>query len=596
MPRSSRPLEIHPIVLRRATVADIVDVTPNMRRITLTGEELAEGVMGEGYHRPAFRSDGFDDHVKLVVPPADGALPRIGTQEETRFAWNPEVLGNTRDYTVRSWDPAANSFTVDLVRHDHGLAASWAFSARPGDTIHFAGPKSCARINPDADWHLLAGDETALPAIARWLEEAPAGTRGHVVVEVPTEADRQQIATRADVTVEWLVRDGEPAGTGTRLFDAVRRVDLPEGRVHAWVAGEAMTIAPIRRHLRNEVRLPREDVEVTGYWRRPRTAPAQPPAPRDNAESLTPAAADDAEDTSAALLHHIHEMTELAPPVITRVAVTLGINPAVAYGVTTLDGLAADTGVPAARLAPLLDGMTALGLLERDGDRYRNTPLGAVLCEDASQEDLSLDNPANREALAFVDLLDVLRAGGPAPRLGTLPWRARRAADPALDAAHHDRTAEQLTYVLGLLPDLPAVRDARTLAVSGDAAAQVAERIARGRTVHLPGTDAAEWPAHDCAILVSALEGRDDDACRALLRHALDAGRTLVLFERTGDHAADDDHAAEDVLTALAVTGLPLRTSDRITGLLREAGARTVERTLLGWGFGHFGTVTVAHA
>ncbi|WP_399880166.1 siderophore-interacting protein [Streptomyces sp. BBFR51] len=597
MPRSSRPLQIFPIVMRRAKVAGVVDVTPNMRRITLTGDELTEGVMGEGYHRPAFRSEGFDDHVKLVVPPADGELPRIGTQEENRFAWNPEVLGNTRDYTVRSWDPETRTFTVDVVRHVHGLAASWAFGARPGDEIHFAGPKSCAGINTDADWHLLAGDETALPAIARWLEEAPEGTRGHVVIEVAAEEDRQRVGTRADVRVEWLVRGDEPAGTGTRLFDAVRRVDLPEGRVYAWVAGEAMTIAPIRRYLRNERRLPKEDVEVTGYWRRPKTtAVREETAPRDNAESLTPVAADDGEQTSADLLLHIHEMTELAPPVITRVAVTLGINPAVSYGATGLDDLAADTGVPAARLAPLLDGMTALGLLERDGDHFRNTPLGAVLCEDSAHDELSLDNPANREALAFVDLLDVLRTGGHAERLGKLSWRDRRAADPVLDAAHHDRAAEQLTYVLDLLPDVPAVRDAGTLAVGGEAAAHVAERIARGRTVHLPGTDVAAWPAHDCAVLVAALEGRDDDACRDLLRAALSAGPALVLFERTSDKAAVDDHTAEHVLTSLTVTGSPLRSSDRVAVLLREAGARTVERTVLGWGFGPFGTVTVAHA
>ncbi|MFE5396241.1 siderophore-interacting protein [Streptomyces sp. NPDC056568] len=595
MPRSSRPLQIFPIVMRRVKVAGVVDVTPNMRRITLTGDELTEGVMGEGHHRPAFRSEGFDDHVKLVVPPAEGELPRVGTQEENRFAWNPEVLGNTRDYTVRSWDPEANTFAIDVVRHDHGLAASWAFGVRPGDEIHLAGPKSCALVNTDADWHLLAGDETALPAIARWLEEAPEGTRGHVVIEVPTAEDRQGIATRADVRVEWLVRDGAPAGTGTRLFDAVRGVDLPEGRVYAWVAGEAMTIAPIRRYLRHERGLPKEDVEVVGYWRRPKSAPVRPEAPRDDAERLVPVTADDSEETSADLLLQIHEMTELAPPVITRVAVTLGVNPAVSYGVTTLDGLAADTGVPAARLAPLLDGMTALGLLERDGVHFRNTPLGAVLCEDFAHDDLSLDNPANREALAFVDLLDVLRAGGHAERLGKRSWRERRAADPALDAAHHDRAAEQLTYVLDLLPDLPAVRDATTLAVGGEAAAHVAERIAGGRTVHLPGADVTRWPAHDCAVLVAALEGRSDEECHDLLRTALAAGRSLVLFERTGDKAAVDDHAAEHVLTGLAVTGIPPRTSDRIAQLLREAGARTVERTVLGWGFGHFGTVTVAH-
>lgn len=267
MPRTSRPLRIHPIVLRRAEVARVVDVTPNMRRITLTGDDLAEGEMGQGFERPPFRSDGFDDHVKLVVPPT------VGTQEEKRFAWNPEVLALTRDYTVRPYDPEANTFDIDVVRHDHGLAAAWAFRARPGDRIHFAGPKSCALRNDEAGWHLLAGDETALPAIGRWLEEAPEGTRGHVIVEVPTEAD---------VGIEWLVRGDIPAGTGTRLFDAVRRVAVPDLRAYAWVGGEAMTIAPIRRHGREDLRRaaprgPRDDrAGAAGHHARRRHARHRP--------------------------------------------------------------------------------------------------------------------------------------------------------------------------------------------------------------------------------------------------------------------------------------------------------------------------------
>ncbi|WDZ89494.1 siderophore-interacting protein [Nocardiopsis sp. HUAS JQ3] len=592
MPRTSRPLRIHPIVLRRAEVARVVDVTPNMRRITLTGDDLTAGRMGGGFERPAFRSDGFDDHVKLVIPPTDGPLPHVGTQEEKRFAWNPEVLALTRDYTVRSYDPEANTFDIDVVRHDHGLAAAWAFRARPGDRIHFAGPKSCALRNDEAEWHLLAGDETALPAIGRWLEEAPEGTRGHVIVEVPTEADRQDIPTAADVSVEWLVRGGLPAGTGTRLFDAVRRVAVPDQRVYAWVGGEAMTIAPIRRYLRGDLGLPKEDVEVVGYWRRPRSTDDS--AQRDDAERLVPA--DTGGTTPAELLHEVHEMTELAPPIITRVAVTLGIGPLIAYGVSTRDGIARETGVEPTRLAPLLDAMSALGLVERDGDRYRNTARGGVLMEESAVEGLSLDNPANREALGLIDLLDVLRSGRPSPRLGASSWRERRAADGVLDGVHHDRAADDLQYVLEPLARTAPVAGARTLAVFGDAAPFVASHLARGRTVQLPGDADPAWPAHDCAVLVGALEGRSDEEALPLLRAAFAAGPALVLAERTSDKAAADDHAAEHALTSLAVTGSVLRTRERIDGLLRAAGASRVEATTLGWGFGPFGTVTVAHA
>lgn len=596
MPRTSRPLHIHPIVLRRAEVARVVDVTPNMRRVTLTGDELTAGTMGEGFPRPPFRSDGFDDHVKLVVPPADGPLPHIGTQEEKRFAWNPEALSHTRDYTVRSWDPDTNTFDVDFVRHDKGVAAAWAFRARPGDEIHFAGPKSCALRNDAAEWHLMAGDETALPAIGRWLEEAPAGTRGHVIVEVPTQADRQDIPTAADVRIEWLVRgDDVPAGMSPWLFEAVRRVEVPDLRVYAWVGGEALTIAPIRRYLRNDLGLAKEDVEVVGYWRLPKTSQHEEAAPRDNAERLDPAPADGAEMTPAELLHEVHEMTELAPPMVTRVAVTLGVAPLIAQGVSTAEELSRATGVEPVRLTPLLDAMSALGLIEWTNGRYHNTARGGVLMEDSALDKLSLDNPANREALALVDLVDVMRSTGSAARLGAGSWHERRAADTELDSAYQDRAADHLQFAVGPLARLTPVADARTLAVAGDAALYVTSHIARGRTVHLPGVSEDAWPAHDCAVLVSALEGRSDEEAVSLLGTAFKAGPALVLAERTADKAAGDDHVAEDALTSLAITGTVLRTSDRIAELLRTAGATKVETATLGWGFGHFGTVTVAH-
>ncbi|HEU5127699.1 MAG TPA: siderophore-interacting protein [Glycomyces sp.] len=595
MPRTSRALQVFPIVLRRVSVARVRDLTPNMRRITLTGEELLEGRMGEGFERPPFRSLGFDDHVKLVVPPAEEPLPHIGTQEAHRFAWNPEVFAFTRDYTVRAWDREANTFDVDVVRHDHGLASDWAFRAEPGDEIHFAGPKSSALHQDEADWHLLVGDETALPAIGRWLETAPAGTRGRVIVEVPDEADRQQIHTAADVAIEWLVRGGAPAGTGTLLLEAVRRTALPEGRVYAWCGGETKTIAPIRRHLRRDRALPKEDVEVVGYWRRHETARDEAPADvaaNDDAERIAPAANGRDEDVRS-LLHELHEMSELGPPIVTRAAATLGVGPLIASGTATLAGLSAATGVDAGRLRALLDAMTALGLLEADAGEYRNTALGGLLLESETIDRLSLHDPANRAALALVDLVDVLRTGRP----GGADWRARRAADPALEAAYQDRSADALYYVLEPLGRLDPVARASTLAVFGDAAAETAARLARGRTVHLPGSDpAAAWPEHDCAILVSALEGRSDAEALALLRAALASGPALVLAEHTADKAAVDDHAAEYALTSLALTGSPLRGRDGIGALLREAGAASVEHTVLGWGFGPYGNVTVAHA
>ncbi|RNL86607.1 siderophore-interacting protein [Halostreptopolyspora alba] len=595
MPRTSRPMRVHPIVLRHVEVVRVTDVTPNLRRLTLGGDELAAGTMGDGFERPPFRSDGFDDHVKIVLPDEDGTVPHIGTQQEKRFAWDPDAFARTRDYTVRAWNPESQTIELDFVRHAHGLAAAWAFRARAGDRIHIAGPKSCALRNDEAEWHLLVGDDTALPSIARWLEEAPEATRGHAIVEVPTEADRQDIPTAADVEIEWLVRGDVPAGASPQLFDAVRRVRVPDCRVYAWVGGEALTIAPIRRYLRADLGLPKEDVEVVGYWRRPKATPDDRGS-RDDAERLVPEPPDDDAETSGDPLHEVHEMTELAPPIVTRAAVTLGIGPLIATGVSTPDELGRETGVAPSRLRLLLDAMTALGLVERDGDRYRNTALGGVLMEESALEALSLDNPANREALALVDLVDVLRSNEAAPRLGASTWRARRAADAALENAHQDRSADLLQYVVEPLARLTPVAEARTLAVVGDAAPYVASHIAGGRTVQLPGSDEVQWPACDCAVLVGVLEGRSDEDALGLLRTALTAGPALVLAEHTTDRAETDDHVAERALTSLTVTGMVPRGSGQIGDLLRAAGAAEVETTTLGWGFGAYGSVTVAHA
>ncbi len=578
MSRTSRTLRVHPIVLRQVQVVDVRDVTPNLRRLTLGGEELRAGTMGDGLARPPFVSDGFDDHVKLVIPPDNAELPPVGTQEETRFEWNRGVLEFTRDYTVRSYDEAAGTFDIDVVRHASGLAADWAFRVSPGDAIRFAGPKSCAPVNHDVDWHLLIGDDTALPAIGRWLEEAPAGTRATVIVEVPTAQDVQEIATRAEASITWLVRGDYAAGESGQLFEALRATELPEGRGYVWCAGEALTIAPIRRYLRQDLGLLKEDVEVVGYWRRP----------------AAPAAAGEApQDATAEVLHDVHEMTELLPPVLTRVAATLGIGTHIAAGVTSVEGLAAATGITPARLLPVVQSMQALGLLTDTDGVLANTAHGRVLTETEYVEELSLDNPANRQVLALVDLLDVLRTGTPSSAAPETP----EAAD-----AVRDREADQLYYVLEPLGRMPEVAAADLLTVAGRtgdlAASQILAAAPRpGRSVQVAsGPGAGAWERHDGAVLLCVLEGRTDEDAVALLRAALDAGPSVAVVERVADQVPHDDHAAEDALTTLALTGVPARTSADLEALLREAGAATVQTRELGWGFGAYNRVTVAHA
>src|SRR5699024_2011295 len=129
----------------------------------------------DGLDRPPFRSIGFDDHVKLVIPRPGHQLPVLGEQQESTFAWNREVFSQTRDYTVRRWDPEAATFDVDVVRHDSGLASDWAYACHIGDRIDFAGPKMSSEVVADADWHFLAGDRS----LARRSPRADEGASLH---------------------------------------------------------------------------------------------------------------------------------------------------------------------------------------------------------------------------------------------------------------------------------------------------------------------------------------------------------------------------------------------------------------------------------
>ncbi|NJC55486.1 siderophore-interacting protein [Brevibacterium marinum] len=631
MPRTSRPMQVHPIILREVEVTGITDITPNMRRLTVAGDQLSAGVV-DGLHRPEFRSEGFDDHVKLVIPPPGNAPIDIGEQEQFRFNWNREALKLTRDYTVRSVDEDTNSFTFDVVRHESGLASDWAFGVAIGDCLKFAGPKTCAGLSEGIDFHLLVADETALPAVGRWLDEAPAGTRGHIIVEVPTADDIQEIPTAAEVEVDWLIRGETLPGESGLMYEAVKNVSLPAGRTFAWCAGETLTIAPIRRYLRRDLGLPKEDVEVVGYWRKvgaktnpPSAATTDRPGttgdstvavanPTGNAVG-TPGTADDsvgeesvqAPEGTLGVLHEVHEMSELLPPIITRVAVTFGINDLIAGGVTTAEALAAEIGIEIEGARVVLTAMCGLGLLQREGADYRNTPTGAVLTGEGSADGLALDDPALLDLFSIVDLLDVLKGGyaartSRASAMEAPSWRTLRAADANLDAAHRSRTLDHLQYVLDIILDLEPIANATSVALTGDADAEVAAALTRkapesGRTIHTPGASCLSgeeaWPAVDSTLVLAGLTGRGRSEARALLAHIFQSSRTLVLVEPFTDEAEDDDHQSEELVATFAATGHASWTSDEVRGCLTELGA-AVEVVELGWGFGRFRRAVIA--
>jgi NADPH-dependent ferric siderophore reductase len=248
----------HETRFRVLEVVDREDLTPHLRRITLAGEELSD-----------FSSAAPDDHIKLFFPADPGAPPVVPTRGDHGTEWPADApRPAARDYTPRRFDTEAGRLMVEFVLHGDGPAASWAAAAGPGSQILQAGPRGSRVASDDFEWYLLAGDETALPAIARRLEELPAGARAIVLGEVADAAEELEFESDAAVELRWLHRGDAEPGTTSLLEDAVRDLVLPPGDGFAWAAAEADTARSLRRHLREERGLPKEWTRITGYWRR----------------------------------------------------------------------------------------------------------------------------------------------------------------------------------------------------------------------------------------------------------------------------------------------------------------------------------------
>lgn len=252
-----------------------------MVRVTLGGPALAD-----------FTYDAPDQQVKLYFPRPGQTAPRLpepgadGDVMRWYAAFQAIPEGErpwTRSYTIRAHDPARGTVDVDFVLHDgagdragdgagsdEGPATRWARSAGPGDVLGMFGPSAYfAEPVPlgTTDWMLLAGDESALPAIGTIIEALPEGARAVAYVEVRDAAEEQRFESAGDVTVHWLHR-AAAAGDGPPLVEAVRAARFPAGSVFAWLGGEANAVRALRRHLVGERGLDKRSVHFTGYWRR----------------------------------------------------------------------------------------------------------------------------------------------------------------------------------------------------------------------------------------------------------------------------------------------------------------------------------------
>jgi NADPH-dependent ferric siderophore reductase len=220
---------------RTLTVQTVVKLTPHMLRIGFTSDDLQD-----------FVSLSADDHVKLFFP-AEGGRDCM------------------RDYTPRYFDTEQGTISIDFAMHDAGVATKWAAAAKVGDQLEIGGPRGSAVIPKDFDWYWLIGDETALPAIGRWLEEAPAGLMVTTVVIIDSDDDRQSISTKATWTPIWLPRNGAKDDAGLLQATLAGR-EVPSGDGFVWIAAEGSIARSLRTYVIDHRQHRREWTKAAGYW------------------------------------------------------------------------------------------------------------------------------------------------------------------------------------------------------------------------------------------------------------------------------------------------------------------------------------------
>jgi NADPH-dependent ferric siderophore reductase len=229
-----------------------------MVRVTLTGGDLA-----------GFASAAHDDHMKLFFPRPGEERPTMPVNGPNGPVF-PEGFARppSRDYTPRRHDPAAAELDVDFILHGDGPGSTWASQGRPGQFLGVGGPRGSFVVADDFDCYLFVGDETALPAIGRRLEELPAGARAVAIIEVADRKEEQRLASLANVETIWLHRNGAEAGTTDLLERAVADFRLPPGDIYAWVAAESQTAKKLRRLLIDKHGLNKDWIKAASYWTR----------------------------------------------------------------------------------------------------------------------------------------------------------------------------------------------------------------------------------------------------------------------------------------------------------------------------------------
>jgi NADPH-dependent ferric siderophore reductase len=237
-----------------ATVVDVIDLSPAMRRVVFGGADLAE-----------FRSTGVgDEYIRLLFPEKPDQVPDLPPIVNGSIDYSAIDLSRLRTYTVRDHDPVAGTITVDFVVHEGGVAAQWALQATPGQVIAINSPDALYSPPPNLTWLVLVADYAGLPAAARIAETAPENVRVRLIVEIADDSHRIPIAARPNLEVTWVI--GGNGHGPSKLEEIVRSLPRPDGVGYIWVAGESRTLRGVRKYLRKELGLPATAYKTVGYW------------------------------------------------------------------------------------------------------------------------------------------------------------------------------------------------------------------------------------------------------------------------------------------------------------------------------------------
>lgn len=569
----------HPLVLRQVTVLRTERVTPTLLRVTLGGPEL-RAFKRNGLELPPFSTPTFDDHIKLIFA-ADGNVESVlPTQNEHGIDWNFSENLITRDYTPRRFDEKTGELELEFVMHGSGPAATWASTAQKGDTLWFVGPKSSAVLPEDTGHIILLGDETALPAIARYLDERPSPAPVTGAIIIPNEESKIDLRLTEQDSIQWITGSSQ----NPQLLDETIRA-LPiqqDAATYIFAAGESRALLPVRRYLSRELGFTKGQLNITGYWH----------AEQDKAE------------TQAEPLPELP--TSPLPWLATRAALEVGLIQALASEKKTLTELSAELALAEEGVNTLTATLTEYRILAKENNHFALGEAGQLLLDDEHEIEHFLGYHAD-QILALLHLPQQIR------RDTETAWQDRNGnslrAHALADRTIYEELMEQaeiLQFVgQGLLETAPWTALPH-IAVHGPGTLHVAPLLARQKRPvelsiveegvglnslkenwenlpHITPSFYDTWPSTTAGI--SALSSQamtQQELAEHLIQARQHLTQLLLIVEEKTDQLIPQ--AADVDLIRYALTGQAQRDQALISSLANEAGFTTAQRTALGWG------------